>query len=339
MKSKKEKIKKSKKEFIPLSGRKLPRFSGIKTFFRLPSSDLQSNYDLGLLGVPFDGGTTYRPGARFAPTRIREISSLGRTYHWERNLSFLENLKVADLGDAPTYPMDLQKTHKNLTNFVSTLFNQKKKMIFIGGDHSLTLPLLRAAKKKHGLLSLIHFDAHLDTYPKAWGFDYHHGTFLRHAIKEKLVEPQTSLHIGLRGPLSSKEDLQFVKKHKLNLITVENLKEAQNLKAFLSKSLFHFEKRPTYITFDIDCIDPSMAPGTGTPVPGGLSTYEVQQILRALKIKNLVAADLVEVSPPFDSSEITSLAASDVIFELMCLFSLSEKTKNRSSKKKGNRVR
>jgi agmatinase/guanidinopropionase len=194
------------------------------------------------------------------------------------------------------------------------MLSYEKRFIAVGGDHSTTLPLLREAKKKHGVLSLIHFDAHLDTYPAAWGCEYHHGTFARHAVEEGLIDPKRSLQIGVRGPLAGEGDLSFSKKHSLPAASVDDIRS--DLAKFLAK-LPTFDTLPTYISFDIDCLDPAYAPGTGTPVIGGLTTYETQRILRALKIKKLVAADVVEVSPPYDQSQITALAAVDVIFEFL----------------------
>ena len=203
-----------------------------------------------------------------------------------------------------------------MQSFFDQLLKLNKRFVSVGGDHSTTLPLLRAAHKKYGKLKLIHFDAHLDTYPAAWDCEYHHGTFVRHAVEEGLIVPDQSLQIGIRGPLAGKEDLDFVNKHKIKVTTVDDVRK--DFKKFLS-DLPEFTEGPVYISFDIDCLDPSCAPGTGTPVPGGLTTYETQNILRALKIKQLVGADIVEVSPPFDSSDITALAAVDTMFELLCL--------------------
>lgn len=304
------------KSYQPVSGREFPRFSGIKTFFRLPIADMTEDFDIAIFGTPYDGGVSYRPGARFAPALIRECSSLGRGFHMSRAVSLFEQVKVADVGDCSVVPIDQQQTYEKIEAFSTSLIKNKKKIISIGGDHSTTLPLLRSLAKKHGPLNFIHFDAHLDTYPAAWGCEYHHGAFARHAIEEGLVNPKGMMQIGIRGPLASGSDLDIVKKHKVKVFTVDDIRR---------KNIFDFVKTlpsftgPTYISFDIDCLDPAYAPGTGTPVPGGLTTYETQQILRALKIKNLVGADIVEVSPPYDSSQITGLAAVDTLFELMCL--------------------
>ncbi len=304
------------KSYQPVSGREFPRFSGIKTFFRLPLADMTENFDIALFGTPYDGGVSYRPGARFAPALVRECSSLGRGFHMSRAISLFDQVKVADIGDCSVVPIDQAQTYEKIESFATNLIKNKKKFISVGGDHSTTLPLLRALAKKHGPLNFIHFDAHLDTYPAAWGCEYHHGAFARHAIEEGLVNPKAMMQIGIRGPLAAGSDLDIVRKHKVKIFTVDDIRR---------KLIFDFVKTlpaftgPTYISFDIDCLDPAYAPGTGTPVPGGLTTYETQQILRALKIKNLVGADIVEVSPPYDSSQITGLAAVDTMFEIMCL--------------------
>ncbi len=303
-------------KYEPLSGREFPRFSAIKTFFRLPNVAVDADYDIGIVGVPYDGGVSYRPGARFAPTRIREASSLGRGFNWSRGTHIWSSKKVADLGDCPTVPIDQAQTYERIEAYFGKLMSLNKKFISVGGDHSTTLPLLRVVKEKYGPVNFVHFDAHMDTYPPAWGCEYHHGAFARHAVEEGLVKTDGYMQIGLRGPLVDSNDLKFVKEHGIRAVTVDDIRIG-GLEAFL-KTLPKF-KGPTYISFDIDCLDPAYAPGTGTPVPGGLTTYETQRILRTLDIQQLVAADIVEVSPPFDSSDITALAAVDVVFEFLCM--------------------
>lgn len=307
-------------DYKQISGREFPRFSAIKTFFRMPHVDIDADYEVGIAGVPYDGAVSYRPGARFAPSKIREASSLGRGFHWSRAYNVLEKLKVADIGDCPTVPIDQNQTYERIEAFFSDVLGRGKRFVAVGGDHSTTLPMLRAAHKKAGVpLNLIHFDAHLDTYAAAWGCEYHHGSFLRHAVTEGLVNPKNTLQVGIRGPLAAGEDMGFVNQHGIQVTTVDDVR-IQGLEAFVSK-LPVFDAGVTYISFDIDCLDPAFAPGTGTPVVGGLTTYETQRILRGLKIKTLLAADIVEVSPPYDSSEITALAAVDTLFELLCLMS------------------
>jgi len=305
-------------DYQPLSGREFPRFSAIKTFFRLPHVPIDADYDVGLVGVPFDGGASYRPGPRFAPTRVREASALGRVYHWPRGESFTERLKVADIGDCPTVPIDLQQTYQRIQAFYSQVLAQKKRLITVGGDHSITLPILREYRKAIGRpLRLIHFDAHLDTYPAAWGCEFHHGSFLRHVIQEGLIDAKGSVQIGIRGPLTGGSDLDVVKASGIRVCTIDEIRDG-GLAPFVA-SLPDFSNDPVYISYDVDCLDPAFAPGTGTPVVGGLTTYEVQKILRGLSVKNLVGADIVEVSPPYDHSDITSLAAVDAMFEFLSL--------------------
>lgn len=306
-------------DYKQISGREFPRFSAIKTFFRMPNVDLKEDYDVGIFGVPYDGAVSYRPGTRFGPSKIREMSSLGRGFHWTRGINFLEKMKVADIGDCPTVPIDQEQTYERIEKFVGEILSYDKRFIAVGGDHSTTLPVLRALHEKYGQkLNLIHFDAHLDTYPAAWGCEFHHGAFVRHAITEGLIDPKKSLQIGIRGPLASGDDLNFVNEHGLRVTTVDDVRD-EGLNSFIKK-IPKFNDGPTYISFDIDCLDPAFAPGTGTPVPGGLTTYETQKILRSLEISNLVGADIVEVSPPFDPTEITSLAAVDTMFELLSLY-------------------
>lgn len=305
-------------DFQPLSGREYPRFSAIKTFFRLPICKVEDGFDIGLFGVPFDGGVSYRPGARFAPSKIRESSSLGRGFHWSRGEQIFSKLNCADIGDCSVVPIDINQTYKLIEEFVLNLADNQKRFIAVGGDHSTTLPILRALKKKYkDPINFIHFDAHFDTYPAAWGCEYHHGSFLRHAVEENLINPKHTIQLGVRGPLAGGADLDFIKKHGIKQFSVDELRR-NSLQEFI-KQLPNFNG-PTYISYDIDNLDPAFAPGTGTPVPGGLSTYEVQQIFRNLKIPNLIGADIVEVCPAYDHSDITSLAAVDAMFEILGIY-------------------
>ncbi len=310
--------------YEPLSGREFPRFSGIKTFFRLPHVPVEADYDVGIVGLPFDGGLSYRPGARFAPSRVRDISALGRVFHYGRMEGFTKKVKAADIGDCPTVPIDMEMTYQKIQKFYGHVLGLGKKLITVGGDHSTTLPILREMRKRYGKpLTFIHFDAHLDTYPPAWEKDYHHGSFARHAVEEGLVDPKRYHMFGIRGPLTGADDLAFVKKHGVTVHTVDAIRDG-SLKSFVS-SLPDFGTDPTYISYDIDCLDPVYAPGTGTPVPGGLTTYETQQILRGLKVHNLVGADIVEISPPYDQSDLTALAGMDAMFEFLSIYAANQK--------------
>lgn len=304
-------------DFQPLSGREFPRFSGIKTFFRLPVVDYNKEFDVAVMGVPFDGALSYRPGARFAPSKVREASSLGRGFHWSHENNVFSRLKVADIGDCSIVPIDRDKTYALIEEHYDKVLATGKKVIGIGGDHSITLPILRSFKKKYGKpLTLVHFDAHLDTYPSAWGIEYHHGSFLRHAVEEGLVDPKKTYQFGIRGPFAGANDLDYVNEKGIHVFNMDHIRK-QGLESFL-QNLPQFDKdEPVYLSFDIDCLDPSYAPATGTPVVGGLTTYETQRIIRELNIPNLVGADIVEVSPPYDHADITALAAVDTLFELL----------------------
>jgi agmatinase/guanidinopropionase len=310
-------------DYKPLSGREFPRYSGIKTFFRLPYVPLKSNYEVALFGIPYDGGVSYRPGARFAPSKLREVSSLGRGFHLAKEINFFDKIKVADIGDCPTVPIDQNQTYEKIENFIDQLTGLDKKFIAVGGDHSITLPILRSLNKHYKIpLRLIHFDAHLDTYPAAWNCEYHHGAFLRHAINEKLINSSLSFQVGIRGPLAGGEDLDFVNKAKMKSFIIDEVRESSLtdfIKILKNKLNSASTTIPTYITFDIDSLDPAYAPGTGTPVPGGLTSFEVQKILRSLSGSNIVGADIVEILPASDHSDITSLMGMDVMFEMLTL--------------------
>lgn len=309
--------------YYPTSGRDIPRFAGIKTFFRLPYVELTADYEVGICGVPFDGGASYRPGQRFAPVGVREASSLGRVFHMGRMSGFADKIKVADVGDVPVVPVDLMKTYERIETFFDKGMGLGKRFIAIGGDHSITLPILRSVRRAIGKpVRLIHFDAHFDTYPAAWDCEYHHGSFARHAVEEGLIDPKGSIQIGIRGPLTAADDLDFAIKHGIRVATVDDVRLGGGVEAFI-KTLPDYGDDPVYISFDVDCLDPAYAPGTGTPVPGGLSTFETQQILRSLKIKRLVGADIVEINPPYDVSDITQLVGLDAAFEMIGLMAQS----------------
>ncbi|MGI9548748.1 MAG: agmatinase [Bdellovibrionales bacterium] len=301
-------------KYKEIEKRSHPRFSGVKTFFRCPQYQQGDQADTLIFGVPFDGGTTYRSGARMAPSRVRDISALGRGYDLHKSQDVFKKLNIYDGGDIPVNPISLLKTYKSIEDFTLPLWQKKLKMLFVGGDHSITLPLLRSCFKQHGPLNLIHFDAHYDTYPPAYGEDYHHGTFVRHAVTEKLV--QQVWQFGIRGPLTQGQDKDFVDNNNIRVFYVDDIKEkGRQILSQLPKVI----QGPTYLSFDVDCLDPAFAPGTGTPMVGGLSSYEAKNLLKNLQIEHLVAADVVEVNPSYDHGDITSLVAADVLLECLHL--------------------
>lgn len=304
------------RSYKPLSGREFPRFSQNSAFFRLPQGSLGDPFEVALFGAPFDGGSSFRPGSRFAPAEVRRVSALGRAYNMGRQLDAFGAIACADVGDSPTSPTSIERTHAQVEGFASELIAAGKRTLTVGGDHSLTLPLLRAWRKALGeQIGLLHFDAHFDTYPPAWDCPIHHGAFLKNAIEEGLVDPARTVQIGIRGPLAGADDLEFVRRHGLTVLTVEDVRERPFAEVAAKLRL----AGPVYLTYDVDCLDPAFAPGTGTPVPGGLTTYEAQKLLRAIQVERLVGADVMEVSPPYDQSDITCLAAVDAMFEAICL--------------------
>ncbi len=279
----------------------------------MPIANHSEDFDVAIQGVPFDGSVSYRPGARFGPSQVREVSSLGRVFHLEKNVSWVDKLRVADVGDVSVNPLQREATLAAIEKSTLELLKSGKKVISVGGDHLTTLGHLRAYKQFYGKpIGFIHFDAHLDTYPAAWGEDLHHGAFARLAIEEKLVDPKRMMQLGIRGPLAGADDLDFVHKHGIKVYTIDEIKTqgAHNI------PLLNIDG-PCYLSFDVDALDPAYAPGTGTPVIGGLTSYEAQVLLRRLRGVDLVGGDVVEVSPPYDHSQITSLFAVDVIFELL----------------------
>jgi len=305
-------------KYKPLEGMSIPRFAGIPTFFRLPIENNPEKVDIGVVGVPWDGGTTNRPGARHGPREVRCASSMVRLYHPISMKSPYDVAKVADLGDCSVNPVDLQDSLKRIETFYLNLSKLNTKPISIGGDHLISLPILRALGKNEPL-GMFHFDSHTDTWDSYFGgFQYTHGTPFRRAIEENLLDPKKIVMMGIRGSLYDPADLEWAKNKGITIITIDDF-----LKIGFKESLEITRKvlgdAKCYLSFDIDGIDPTFAPGTGTPEVGGFSVRESQNILRELNQINFVGADLVEVSPPFDINNQTSLIAANIAFEILCL--------------------
>jgi len=294
-----------------------PRFAGIPTFMRLPHIPDARRLDVALIGVPYDGGTTYRPGPRFGPRHIREQSAIIRPYNPVLKVSPFERLRVADYGDLSVNPLSIEGTFERITGELKGVLDADTIPLCVGGDHSILLPILRAIHAKHGPVALIQLDAHSDTWDEYWGIKYSHGTPVRRAIEEGLVDMPRLLQIGLRGQLYDEKDLEYAERHRISVITSEEFHE-QGL-PLVREKLKPFENRKVYLSLDIDVVDPAFAPGTGTPQVGGLSSVQILELVRALRGLNLVGCDLVEVSPQFDSAEITSLLAANLLFEQLCL--------------------
>ncbi len=302
----------------PVDALEYPRFAGVPTFMRLPHITDPRRLDVALIGIPFDGGTTYRPGPRFGPRHIREQSAIIRPYHPVLDVSPFEQLRVADYGDLSVNPISIEDTYGRITAGLEPVLAAGATPISVGGDHSILLPILRAIHAAHGPVALIQLDAHSDTWDQYWGSKYTHGTPVRRAIEEGLLDEPHILQIGLRGQLYSAQDFDYIHEHKIGFITSEQFHE--HGLALVREKLKAFEGRKTYLSLDIDVVDPAFAPGTGTPQVGGLSSVQILNLVRALKGLNLVGCDLVEVSPPFDNAGLTTLLAANLLFEQLCLF-------------------
>ena len=301
----------------PVDALVYPRFSGISTFMRLPHISRADDLDVALIGVPFDGGTTYRPGARFGPRHVRDQSSIIRPWNPELNLNPFEKWRIADYGDLSLNPLSIEDTFQRITTQLSEVIAAKARPACVGGDHSILLPILRALCKRHGPVALIQFDAHNDTWGGYFGSPHSHGTPVRRAVEEGLLLKGHVLQAGLRGQVYSKDDFAFGEKNKFHVITCEQIH--QDGVGPFRRMLKRFRGQPVYLTLDIDVVDPAFAPGTGTPQVGGLSSAQILELLRCLKGLNLVGCDLVEVSPPYDNGEITALLAANLLYEMLCL--------------------
>ncbi len=296
-----------------------PRFAGIPTFMRLPLVTDPHQLDVALVGVPFDGGTSYRSGARFGPREIRVQSVLIRSFNPVLQINPFEKMRIADYGDIDVNPLSIEDTFQRIQQEIQTIITAGALPFSIGGDHSISLPILRALAREHGYgqLGMIHFDSHVDTYDKYFGLKLSHGTPFRRAIEENLLNPHKIIQIGIRGQIYNIKDFDFNKEQGITMVPIEELFERGI--PFVSKKIRKLNGEKFYLSFDIDVVDPAFAPGTGTPQIGGLTSYQALQLIRTLKKIDFVGCDLVEVSPPYDSADITSLLAANLIFEILCV--------------------
>lgn len=312
----------NKRRFRPISGNVLPRFAGIPTFMRLPhlAPDEAEEVDIGLIGVPWDGGTTNRAGARHGPRQMRDSSTLMRNVHHVTGVRPYELANCADLGDTPVNPVDLEDSLARIQRFFETVHSQGIMPLSAGGDHLVTLPIMRAIAKD-GPLGMVHFDAHTDTWDRYFGdYTYTHGTPFRRAIEEGLLDPKRTIQIGIRGGLYTPQDKDWGLEQGIRVIEIEEFFELGPQRV-VEEARRVVGEGPTYISFDVDGLDPVYAPGTGTPEIGGFSTHEAQIMLRGLRGLNLIGGDVVEVSPPFDPSGNTALVGVTLMFEILCLLS------------------
>ena len=307
--------------FLPISGFDLPRFAGVPTFMRLPHVSLDEariqDVEIGIIGVPWDSGTTNRPGPRHGPRQLRDASTMIRAEHPVSGVRPYERSNCADLGDVSINPADIEDSMKRITAFYNKVLEKGIKPLTAGGDHLTSLPVLRALADK-GPLGMIHFDSHTDLFHSYFdGTMFTHGTPFRRAVEENLLDPKRVVQIGIRGTQYDTEDLDFAKSVGIRVIKIEEFFD-RGIQDVMAESKEIVGEKETYVSYDIDFIDPAFAPGTGTPEVGGPNSYEALKVVRELTGIKIVGADMVEVSPPFDPSSNTAFLGVSIMFELLC---------------------
>lgn len=302
----------------PQSGNQMPRFAGLPTMMRLPAADSAQGLDACFVGVPLDIGTSNRSGTRFGPRQIRQESVMLRPYNMGTGAVPFEQLQVADLGDIATNPYNLTDSVRRIELAYDQILRHGCIPLTLGGDHTLTLPILRAVARKHGPVGLIHIDAHSDTNDDMFGEKLAHGTTFRRAYEEGLLAPQRVVQIGLRGSGYAAQDFDWSRQQGFRVVPAEAC-WYRSLAPLMAEVREQMGQGVVYLSFDIDGLDPAFAPGTGTPEVGGLSVWQGLEIVRGCQGLNLVGADLVEVSPAYDSSGNTALLAANLLFEMLCV--------------------
>ena len=302
----------------PLSGNEMPRFGGIASLFRLPVQATAENLDVALVGVPLDCGTSNRAGSRYGPRQIRAESVLVRPYAMATGAAPFDSFQVADTGDVALNAYNLEKSIALIEAHFDGLLATGAKTIAMGGDHTIALPILRAQARRHGPLAVVHVDAHADMNDHMFGESITHGTIFRRAIEEGLIDPTAMVQIGLRATGYAAEDFDWARERGVRVVAAEDCwyRSLEPLMAEVREQIGR--EGPVYLSFDIDGLDPSVAPGTGTPEPAGLMASQGNEIIRGLFGLNLIAADLVEVSPPYDTTGNTALLAANLLFEMLC---------------------
>jgi agmatinase len=309
--------------YTPLDAQVIPRFAGIRTYMRAPHVTELAGVDAAVYGIPFDTATSYRTGARFGPEAIRSASALIRPFHPVHDLNVVEALSIVDYGDLPVSPGDTERTYGQVEEGLAPLVAAGVFPVAFGGDHSVTLPELRALAKRHGPLALVQLDAHADTWEAYFGQKYFHGTTFKRAVEEGLLDATVSVQAGMRGSVYAASDLGTARELGFTVIESEELREL-GPKRYGELVLAKVAQRPVFLSFDIDFLDPAFAPGTGTPEVAGFSSAEALEFLRSLRGIQLAGADVVEVSPAYDGPGLpTALAAANVVFELLALRALA----------------
>lgn len=310
--------------FKPKDSSMSPRFVGPRTFMRLPYENTLENVDFLIMGVPFDTAASNRTGQRYGPQSIRDFSVLLRPYNPDQDINIFDYCSGIDYGDVDVIPGNVLKTYDQITEKLAPILDKGIIPIMMGGDHSITLGHLRAFAKKYGPVSLVHFDSHSDTWEDYFGEKYVHGTPFRRAVEEGLVDSQKSIQVGIRGPLYGPEDIQDARDLGYQVIPMREAREL-GIDNVIDKIHKRAGDNPVFVSFDIDFLDPAYAPGTGTPEVGGPTSFEALEYVRKLDGLNIKGFDLVEVLPTYDSNEITAVAASSVIFEVVTLIALAKR--------------
>ena len=301
-----------------VDGQVSPRYAGLTTFARLPRREDVADWDVAVVGVPFDSGVTFRPGARFGPSAIREASRLLRPYNPALDTLPFELAQVVDAGDIACNPFDIPVALGEIQAGLAGLMTNGRPVVTLGGDHTLALPALRAVTAEHGPVALVHFDAHLDTWDTYFNAPYTHGTPFRRASEEGLLRKDRSAHVGIRGSLYDPKDLDDDEKLGFTIVHCRDF-DRIGTDGILARILDRIGDAPLYVSIDIDVLDPGFAPATGTPEAGGMTSRELLEVLRGLRDTRIVAADIVEVSPAYDHAGITAVAAANVAYELVSI--------------------
>jgi agmatinase len=303
-----------------VDGMRVPRYAGLTTFARLPRAEDVDAFDVAVVGVPFDSGVTYRPGARFGPSAIRQASRLLRPYNPALDVSPFQRSQVVDAGDIACNPFDIVQGLAEVQRGIAGLVTDGRRVVCLGGDHTIALPVLRALHAVHGPMALVHFDAHLDTWDTYFDAPYTHGTPFRRASEEGLIVKGRSAHVGIRGSLYDREDLIDDERLGFTIVHCRDF-DRLGVAGILERVLDRVQDSPVYVSIDIDVLDPAFAPATGTPEAGGMTSRELLGVLRGMREVNLVGADIVEVAPAYDHAEITAVAAANLAYELVSIMS------------------
>jgi agmatinase len=312
------------KKYEPVDPKKFPRFAGIKTFMRLPHIRTTESIDFAVVGVPWDGGASFRTSQRSGPDAIRRMSALLRPYNLDLDVRLFDHCSGVDYGDLSVVPGYIEDSYERIEEELYPLVEAEVIPILLGGDHSITLPELRAIFKKYGPVSLIQFDSHTDTYDEYFGRPHNHGTPFSRAVEENLLDVDHSLQVGMRGSVYSKNDYDQAKSYGFDLITMADVRDI-GISKVMERIHERVGKTRVFVTFDIDAVDPAFAPGTGTPEVGGFTSGEAMSLVRGLNGLNIVGFDIVEVLPEYDPADITALLAANIVYQFISIVAVKNK--------------